>query len=154
MIQLLAKTLKWGELAGTLIILIAIIIKLMDLGEAGQLLMIGLLLLGTIYFLFGFTVPSPRPGEKQLVYTDLLMNILQKIMYIGSSVLCIAYLFAILHLKGTNEMMLIGLFTVGASLVISVVLLIGKGGRLVQLKHPIVVSISLLIFYFITPYLR
>lgn len=154
MIQFLSKILRWGEATGSLILIIAIFLKLMNLSEPGQLLMVGLLLLGTVYFLFGFTIPQLQPGEKKLVFADLLVNILQKVMYIGSSVLCIGYLFAILHLKGASEMILIGLLTLVGSLIVSGALILGKGERLALLRHPVMVSISLLLFYFVTPYLQ
>jgi hypothetical protein len=154
MIQFLSKILRWGELAGILLTASAILLKITEVPLASQLFLIGLSTLAIIYFLMGFAIQPLNPGKKKIEFIDLVVNKLQKIMYIGVSVLCISYLFTILHLNGANEMMLIGLFTLLSCLVVSMIMILLNRDRMTLLKSPLVRSLALLVFYFITPFLK
>jgi hypothetical protein len=154
MIQLLSKILKWGERTGIVMTLAAILLKIMNNGFASQLFLIGFSTLAMIYFLSGFAIQSLKSDGRKMTLSDLLINKLQKIMYIGISVVCVAYLFTILHLNGANEMMFIGLFTLLASLIIAIILILVKQENMVLMRSPMIRSFALLVFYFVTPFFK
>lgn len=154
MTHFLSKILKWGELAGIVITLAAIILKVMNFPGASGLFMIGLITLACVFFASGFLLQSLITRENKFHTTNLVVNKLQQLLYIGISVLLVGYLFAILLLKGANEMMLIGLFTSFGCIIISFVLILIRRENLTPLKSPLLKSIIVLTFYFLTPYLR
>ena len=154
MIQLLSKILKWGEMTGIVITVTAILLKIVNNGFTSQLFLIGFSTLAMIYFLSGFAIQPFKSEGNKIALTDLLINKLQKIMFIGISIVCIAYLFTILRLSGANEMMIIGLFTLLACLIIAIILILFRRDRMVLLRSPLIRAVVLVIFYFVTPFLK
>ena len=151
MIQTLGKILKPGEMLALLISGVALVFRLLSIPFSSELLMIGLSLLAVIYFLHAHMakyVVNAGPG-----FAGLFVGTVRKVAYIGISVLCIAYLFAFLHLPGANEMLIIGLLTLVICLIASMILLLVKREHMAMLRGPVVRSIAALLLYFITPFI-
>ena len=154
MADVLSKLLKWIEIGCVLVIVVAIFFRLLSLPFSGEILLVGLLTLATVYFLGSFRVVTHNAATSKMGLADILPFTLTKVMFIGISVLCIAYLFTILHLKGANEMMIVGLLTLILCVCISAVMISGKRDRMTILKPTLIRSILALLFYFVTPLLN
>src|SRR5689334_7189408 len=125
MITLLPKILKWTEILGIVVAGTGVILKISNYTSFAELIMVGLLTLAATYFLsaYVFVEGLDNKGKKSLA--DLLPAILRKLMYIGLSVYWVAFLFAILHLAGANELLIIGVGTLVVCAGVSMALILG-----------------------------
>lgn len=128
--------------------LIALIVSVFGLGflllrypGANELLMIGLSTLAGVSFLMAFMmlqIPST-------CNPNLYSFILYKLIHIASSVTLIGILFALLKLKGADQMLLMGCGALGVSLLFSAALMGINRDNQVVLKSPLFRSFPLLI---------
>ena len=148
----LSKILKWIELFGFVVVAFGVLFKIMHYAGADELIMLGLLTLSSTYFLFAFAmVQTPaQDNEKIRGFTDLLVLILRKLLFIGLSVFCIAYLFALLHFPGADEMMMIGMPTLVIGSFVSIILIWGKRERTRLLLHPLFRSVAVMVWFLIS----
>src|SRR5689334_21534579 len=133
MTQFLPKILKWIEIVSILIIAIAILLKLLNLSGAAELLLVSLSTLAIDYFFWSFLAVPQSVTASKTTLMEVLPATLSKVMFIGVSVLCVAYLFTFLHLKGANEMMMIGLLTLVGCVGLSMLMILGNRERMPKL---------------------
>jgi hypothetical protein len=153
MVKILPKLLKGIEILSLILSVIGYVFKVLHLAGANEMLMIGLLTLASAYFLSGFVfVPVLDNGQPKAL-ADLLPVMLRKILYIGLAVFLTGFLFALLHLAGANEMLLIGVGSLLGGTVLSMVLILGKRERMATLQAPLIRSVVVLVFFLVS-YLR
>jgi hypothetical protein len=147
MVTFLPKIVKWTEILGLIVSVAGILFKILHLPGADELLTIGLMTLSSTYFISGFiVVPIPDDGKPK-GFADLLIVILRKVMFIGLAVCLVGFLFALLHLAGANEMLMIGIGTLAMSILMSMVLVLGKRERMALLEAPLIRGIVVLVFF-------
>ena len=98
------------EVVGFIILPIAILFKLSDFPGYAELLMISLSALAGVYYLEAFL------GDTKI--TNTLDNILIKVGSIASAVAIVGIQFLILNLAGADQMLTIGLSTLGMTTLI------------------------------------
>jgi len=148
--SVLSKILKWFEIIGLVITFFGVSFKILHLTGANMMLLLGLPTLAITYFLFAYVmVQVKEESEKPKGFANLLVLILRKVMFIGLSVYCIAFLFTILHFNGATEMMIIGLGTISVCTLISMTLVLGQRERMVILKSPLIRCLAALLLYYI-----
>ena len=151
---ILPKILKWTEILAVATTSIGLLLKILNSPGYSQLLLIGLSTLAATYFYSSYVLIQGDQSKEKKGFTDLLQTILRKVMYIGLSVFWIAFLFAILHLAGANEMMIIGLGTLILSAAFSMILVLGNRERMKVLQSPFIRTVITLLFYFVLPFFR
>jgi hypothetical protein len=153
MLTILPKITKWTEILGIIASLGGLVFKILHLTGADEFLLVGMMTLSTTYFISGFImIPVPDDG-KQKKFADLLPTVLRKLMYIALSVYLIGFLFAILHLAGANEMLIMGVGSLVICTVVSMALILGNRERMTLLQAPLIRSIVALLIFLIS-YLR
>jgi hypothetical protein len=153
-IKLLPKILVWTELAGIIITVAGMLFKVFNYTGFGSLLMVGIMTLATTYFLSAYTVVELPQSNEKSSFADLLPLILRKVMFIGLAVYWVGFLFAILHLKGANEMITIGMGTLVIGAAVAMVLVLGRRERMVALRDPLLRTVATLLFYFTLPFFK
>lgn len=153
MVKILPKLLMGIEILGLIVSATGYLFKVLQFPGGNQMLMIGLLTLSTAYFLSGFVMVPVTDDGKPKGLADLLPAILRKLMYIGLSVFIVGFLFALLHLAGANEMLMLSVGTLMICVLISIVLVLGNRERMVLLKAPLIRSVIVL-FVFLISYLH
>lgn len=154
MVTLLPKILKWTEILAIMAAVIGLLLKVLNYPGFSELLMIGLMTLAATYFLSAYVFIPGSDSQEKKGLADLLPAILRKLMYIGLAVYWVAFLFAILHLNGANEMMIIGLGTLVICALISMALVLGNRERMKWLRDPLIRTVVTLLFYFTLPFFR
>jgi hypothetical protein len=154
MITLLPKILKWTEILAIVVASAGLLLKISSYPGFAELIMIGLMTLASTYFLSAYVFVEGLDNKEKKGLTDLLPTILRKIIYIGLSVYWIAFLFAILHLAGANEMLIIGVGTLVVGSGVSMALILGNRERMKFLQAPLIRSVVTLLFYFTLPFFR
>ena len=154
MISLLPKIVKWTEILGVALAGTGLLFKILNYPGFADLLMIGLMTLASTYFLSAYILFPGVDNKEKKSLADLLPAILRKVMYIGLSVYWVAFLFTILHLKGANEMMVIGLGSLVIAAIVSMALVLGNRDRMTLLQAPLIRTVLTLLIYFILPLFR
>jgi hypothetical protein len=155
MITILPKITKWTEILGIILSFGGVAFKILHLAGANEVLMLGMMTLSTTYFISGFIMMPVPDNGKPKSFADLLPTVLRKLIYIGLAVYLVGFLFAILHLEGTNEMLIIGVGSLIICTAVSMILILGNRERMTLLKAPLIRSVValllllliLLIFY-------
>jgi len=120
------------------------------------MLLIGLMTVASSNFLFAYTMVEIKEEAQtqKKDFVDNLCLILRKVMFIGLSVFCVAFLFTILHFNGANEMMIIGMCTITIGTFISMTLVLSKRERMAILKAPLIRCLAALVLYLAMPLLK
>jgi hypothetical protein len=153
MIKFFPKLLMGAEILGLIISATGYVFKVLHLAGADEMLMIGLMTLAAACFLSGFTLVPVTDDGKPRGFADLLPVILRKVLYIGLAVFLVGFLFALLHLEGANEMLMMGVGALATGTVLSMVLILGNRERMVVLQAPLIRSVVVLVVFLIS-YLR
>lgn len=85
-----------------------------------QILIISMSGLAAICFLTAYKPPAENPGND---FKALIVTIVNKVLYIGSTVCIIGLLFFLMHFTGHQQMLMIGALSVGICTVISLYLI-------------------------------
>ncbi len=127
-VTLLSKILGFAEVVAILLSVGGLIFKAMHWTYGNELLMIGMSSLAGVYFLRAFQAPpagTPQPTqqtpEKKGFIELLAVSIVPKLGWIAMAVCLDGFLFALLHLSGAAEMLLIGTSTLLASIAVAFV---------------------------------
>jgi hypothetical protein len=153
MIKFFPKLLIGAEILGLIISATGYVFKVLHLAGADEMLMIGLMTLAAACFLSGFTLVPVTDDGKPRGFADLLPVILRKVLYIGLAVFLVGFLFALLHLEGANEMLMMGVGALATGTVLSMALILGNRERMVVLQAPLIRSVVVLVFSLVS-YLR
>ena len=97
---------------------VGLLFKYLHYPGANELLLLSLAGLAGVFFLFAYR-PAPKvtSSETKLGFADLLFStIMPKVAWIGCAVLALGVLFGLLHLAGSNEMLMIGIAAGGFAL--------------------------------------
>jgi hypothetical protein len=151
-ISALAKILVIGEIIAFLLTLAGALLKYLQSPGGAEFLMIGLSSLAGVYFLRAFMLPSAGvPGNNKRDFLDLLgLTILPKASGIASAVALIGILFTILHLNGAADQLMVGVFALFATVLLSLFYLISRPDSAGHLKSWLIrtVPIFLVGLYF------
>ena len=149
---MLPKILKWTEIIGLALFVFSLVLKMLQYTGGNELLMIGLLTMAASYYLSSF-VKLPLAEEKTVTpkgLADNMVLVVRKVLFMGLSVFCVAYLFGLLHWNGANEMMIIGLGTLLIASLVAMFLIFGKRERMPLIQDPLlrsVLAIGLFLVY-------
>lgn len=152
---MLTRSIKWIERIAILFSLLGFAVRFMKYGGS-NIIMIGILTLSCVYFLSAFLIfPTPADNNIKKGFADLLSEtVLPKLMYISLSVFCIGFLFAILHLKGADEMLRVGILIMIMGTFFSMILILSKRERM-KLLQPVVIRVIVgLVLSFTLPLLK
>lgn len=152
---LLASILKKVEWISLAVTFLGLLFKFLQYPGYSNLIVVGAMTLACCYFLSSFVlIPQPASDGKK-GFSDLLgETILPKLLYIGLAVFCIGFLFALLHLNGANEMLIIAIGTLVMGSFFSMILILGNRERMKLLQAPVIRAVTALLFYFILPLLK
>jgi len=153
-VTLIPKIAKWTEILGIVITGIGIIFKVLNYPGFAELLMIGLLTLSATYFLSAYMVVQDTNDKEKKGLADVLPFSLRKFFYMGLSIYWIAFLLAILHLSGADEMLIFGLGTLLITTFVAMILVLGNRERMKHLQAPLVRTVITLLIYFALPLFR
>ncbi len=147
--KMLRKLLSIAELATTALAAAGLVVHFAGT-TLPEVLMIGLSGLAVVYFLSAFQVPE-KPSTTDKSLGTLLPALTNKVIGTALSVCCIGILFSILGLEGSANMLLIGVLSLAAGIVISAFVVIGNSSRLDQVKPGLLraIPVCLISAYFL-----
>jgi hypothetical protein len=115
-----------------------LVFHFMDYSGARELLMSGLLLLSSAYFLWAFLPMESAPHSEPDTYAAMV----HKLIYISCSVILVGVLFTLLHLEGHHQLMLVGGISLLMALAGTIILMIKKRENFVSLRDAFIRGIS------------
>ena len=145
---LLPKILKWTEIIGLVLSTFGVLFKVLHYPGASEALLIGMLTLAATYYLFAFVmVEAPTESVQPKGMADLMPFTIRKVLFIGLAVFIIGSLFKLLHFKGANEMLMIGVGTVAVGTLVGMALILVKRERMKVLQAPLLRCLIALVIF-------
>lgn len=119
---LIFKILGVLEILGLAAAIVGISLKHLQLPGADETLMIGMSVLSMAYFLMAYKPPAnTKSGAERRGFASLIVGtVLPRVAWIACSVSIIGMLFAILHLHGSGEMLMVGVSVLGVYTILAI----------------------------------